>query len=125
MKQKIVGIYEMGYMAIELVAREGTGGEYYTIPEHGHIPRIKLGMDHTQWRDVVDVLLHETLEFAIDTKNGRLRPTYDTTLGHDNFVFLLTHPQFSDMCAKVAEFITTALPDLAAVWKKWKKRSKS
>jgi hypothetical protein len=32
----------------------------------------------------------------------------------------MSHHVFQDCCAKTAEFITPALPDLAKAWKKWK-----
>lgn len=45
MKQKIVGTYYAGHQQIQLVIREGDGGEFFLNPERGSLPRIKLGVD--------------------------------------------------------------------------------
>ena len=45
MTQVIVGVYTMGYEDVEIVLREGTGGEFYNCPGKGQIPRIKIGAD--------------------------------------------------------------------------------
>lgn len=124
MKQKIVGSYSLGNESVQLVAREGTGGDYYTQPEKAHIARIKVGMDYkaSAWEEVVNALLHESLELSIDRHNARHRPTNDISYDHSNYIFVFNHPQFSDIVAKTAEFITPALPDLARTFKAWHKK---
>ena len=124
MKQVIVGTYEMGHECVELVIREDMGGEYYTIPEKGHVARIKIGVDYKRWDEVVAVLLHEAMEFQADRHLARFRPTQDLSGDQHWYLFVLTHEQFSDCCAKVAEFLTVCLPELATAWKKWNKKRK-
>ena len=51
MKQIIVGIYSVGFEDVEIVLREGTGGEFFNCPEKGHCPRIKIGADVSNWTD--------------------------------------------------------------------------
>ena len=122
MKQKIVGVYSLGYESVQLVARDGTGGDYYTQPEKGHIARIKVGMDYSAWDCVVNALLHEAMEFSIDRHHCRFRATNDISYDLSNYLFVFNHPQFSDIVAKVAEFVTPALPDLARVYKQWHRK---
>ena len=47
MKQKIVGSYFAGYESVELVLREGNGGDVFFL-EKGKIAVIKIGAD-TEW----------------------------------------------------------------------------
>ena len=55
MKQKVIGVFELGYENVQLVLREGIGGEFYLFPEDT-IARIKVGGDHGDWRDVANCL---------------------------------------------------------------------
>lgn len=123
MKQVIVGVYECGYEQLQLVLREGTGGEFYTVPEKGSLPRIKVGaQDPNQWRHVVATLLHEVFEWTMFRGGVRYNPDNRVSpLSQADYLFVMTHEQFQDCCAKSAEFMTKALPDLAKAYDKWHK----
>ncbi len=121
MKQKIIGVYPMGLAQVELVLREGNGGEFYTFPEKGKVARIKVGADQKQWRDVVGVLLHEAFEFTAMQLALRYAPAPDLSRDNGNYLFVMTHTQFSDVSARAGEFISCCLPDLARAWDKWPK----
>lgn len=120
MKQTIVGVYSMGLSQVQIVLREGNGGEFYFNPEAGAVPRIKVGAE-LQWAEVVGNLLHEALEMQMTALSCRFNPAPDYARDHSSYLFVMTHPQFSESCARTAEFITAALPDLARAWKKWKR----
>lgn len=119
MKQIVVGIYSLGYEAIELVIREGNGGEFYNRPGKGQVPRIKIGADVDAWKDVVSVFLHECFEFIFNRLQCRYEKSYDMGADASGYLYVATHPQFSDVCARVGEGVATALPDLSKAWKKW------
>jgi len=120
MKQKIVGTYYIGFEQCELIIFEGNGGSYTFCPERGKLPIIKIGVNGT-WIDVVETLLHEVMEFVITRADCRYRPSNDLSHGHDTYLMVFNHPQFSKVCARAADFLVEALPDLAKVYKKWKK----
>lgn len=119
MKQRIIGVYDIGHEQVELVLCEGTGGEFNCIPEHGHIPRIKIGADYSKWRDVASVLYHESFEFVLQRMGCRFECDADCGGDSAGYTFILTHVQLSDACARVAMFTTAALPELAKIWKGW------
>lgn len=121
MKQVIVGTYEIGYDQVEIVLRDGDGGEFYLIPEKGRVPRINIGADHTDWRDVVAVLLHEAFEFALERLRCRYIRTDLVVNDHNGYLFIVDHITFSESCQRVAELISVALPDLAREWERWHK----
>jgi hypothetical protein len=124
MRQKIIGVYEIGFEQAQLVLREDIGGEFYCIPEKGSIARIKIGADQRRWSDVVAVLLHETFELLVMRAAGRWSPDNNLSRDHAAYLFSFNHTQFSDICAKQAEFVAAALPDLAREWKAWKAKRK-
>jgi hypothetical protein len=123
MKQVIVGTYECGYEQIELVLREGTGGEFYSCPEKGKIPRIKVGAQKpSEWRLVVSTLMHEIMEFAMWRQDCRYSPDNRITpMSHADYLFVMNHEKFNDCITKVGEFISLSLPDLSAAYAKWHK----
>ena len=120
MNQKIVGVYSLGFEDIELVLREGTGGEFYNCPGKGQIPRIKIGADVNQWKEIVSVFLHEAFEFTYNRLGCRYSDSYDMGNDSASYLFIASHIKFSDACARVGEGVATALPDLSIAWKKWK-----
>ena len=123
MKQKIVGIYEAGWENIEVVLMEGLSGEFYFIPETGKnkVPRIKIGADHSTWNKVFDVLLHEIDEYVMSKMGFRFKPSQNLNNSHDDYVFIMTHTQFTEKNARVAEFISGCSYDVCKAWKVWKK----
>jgi len=127
MKQVVVGVYECGYEQIELVLRDGSGGEFTSYPEKGKVPRIKIGVQKPgEWRLVVSVLLHEIMEFAMWRQDCRYSPDNRVTpMSHSDYLFVMTHEKFNDCITKVGEFVTHALPDLSTAYNKWHKIKKS
>ncbi len=124
MKQKIIGIYETGYEQVELILREGYGGEFYNIPEIGKnkLPRLKVGAEATKWEDIVAVLVHEIDEYVLTKLRCRFDRSLDISRDHAAYLFVLDHPTFSEKCARTGDFLAHAMPDLKKAWKKWKKK---
>ncbi len=120
MKQEVIGIYYFGFEQVELVVREGTGGEFWVTPEPGKLPRIKIGIDEEEWSSVITVLLHEAYEFILDRLRTRYELSDDMARSHAGYVFMMTHETFAEACARVADFIAKALPDLTIAYEMWK-----
>jgi len=123
MKKQIIGIYEIGYERVQVVFRAGLGGEFYLCPRDGKIPRIVIGADQDRWSEVVTVLLHEAMEMIILRVGGRYKPTNRIMSDHGCYLFCFDHDQFSDACARVGEFMASALPEVGTAWKKWKRKT--
>jgi len=122
MKQKIIGVYPCGGEEVQLILREGTGGEFYTMPGKGCIARIKVGADAGHgWSFLVGTLMHEVMEFSMTRAGLRYGPAPDYSLDNGNYLFVMTHTQFSEASARAAMFLAAALPDLSGAWKKWKR----
>lgn len=122
MKQTIVGSYYLGPESVQLVLREGTGGEFWSAPEKGACARIKVGADCSQWSRVVEVLLHEAMELAMMRIGARFEPAPDYAAGHDSYLFMMDHPKFTEAAARAGGMMADSLPDLAKAWNKWRKK---
>jgi len=120
-KQKIIGVFDIGYENVQLVLREGTGGEFHLYPEKT-VARIKVGAEQESWKKLVAVLHHEVFEFALTRANCRYLCREDISGDHSAYKFFFDHPTFSEVCAKASEFIVEALPLLEKEWKKWAKK---
>lgn len=116
-EQVLVGSYRLGVLDVDLywVRGERFGGVYYSRPETGRCPRIKIGMQGASWEDVVAVLIHEAMEFTVDLQDRLFQPLGADPRGSDDRVVMLTHAEFSRVCYALGGFLTKALPDLAKV----------
>ncbi len=121
MRQVIVGAFSMCSEYCELVLREGKGGEFYFMPEEGHVPRIKAGADYDAWDSVVEVILHETMELALARLKCRFEAADDFGNDLHGYLFIAQHKEFSDACVRTAEFLVAALPAAKKAWLAWKK----
>lgn len=122
MKQRIIGYYNIGDETVQLVLREGTGGEFYFQPGDIKCARIKIGASHTQWHQIVSVLMHESLELVLARMALRYYPEEDWGRDMGSFLFVMRHEQFSDACARSALLISECSDDLKRAWKHWQKQ---
>ena len=126
--QVIVGNYDLGPESVQLVLRGGSGADFYMNPGDGCSARIKIGMDgHNQheWGGIVGMLLHEALELSMTRMGLRYTPVPDYSFDNGQYLFAMTHTQFSEASARAAMFMASALPDFASARKKWIKMNKT
>jgi hypothetical protein len=119
--QIFVGTYTLGHEEVDLYALPNEGGGYfYFIPEEGKRARIKVGMRLKRWPQVVEVLMHEAVEFSLTREGHRFEASKKFNSDAAWYTFMFTHDQFGHVMACAADFITPALPALAKVYKKHK-----
>lgn len=117
MKSQVIGDYEIGYECVRLALRDGTGAEFYRLSDDVTMPTIVIGADDADWRHIVTRLLHESFELIYDRLGCRFYPSGDLANNSSAYIFVLDHQRFADCCAKVADLLAVALPDLAKTWK--------
>lgn len=120
-KQVIVGTFSTGFEDCQLVLREGEGAEFYNCPGVGECPRIKIGADVESWKDIVAAVLHEVMEFCFNRLKCRYDCSYDLGRDHAGYLFVSSHPMFSDACARASHFLAECLPGLKSSWERWRK----
>lgn len=113
---KILGQFELGYESVQLVARDDTGGEFHLCSPRTNTGVITIGVDQDDFESVVAVLMHEAVEFSIARRGCRFLDSNDMGEDHAGYLFVMNHPQFSDIIAKSASFILPAIPLLRTVW---------
>jgi hypothetical protein len=124
LNQVIVGTYEMGYERVQLVLREGLGGEFYLMPGDIDCPRIKIGADHGKWGEVLACLLHEAGELSAERQRCRFSRTGEIAQDVHAYLFIMSHPQFSEVQALTAEFVANCWYDLKKAWTRWRRKEK-
>lgn len=120
MKHKIVGTYDLWGETVLLKLREGIDGGF--LKNYDCKPtEMFLGADVGKWQSLVGILAHEAKEF-LDTEMGcRYAVTGDAAKDNGSYLFVATHTQHSEMCARLGWFLADCLPDLSAAWKQWQK----
>jgi hypothetical protein len=97
--------------------------EFYSCPEKGSLPRIKVGAGApNEFKQVLRVLMHEITEFAFWRQDCRYSPDNRISpCSHADYLFVMTHEKFNDCITKVGEFIHLAIPELATAYDTWHK----
>lgn len=111
---KLLGTYTVGTRPIRVYTEKKSGSGSFDLRDS----RMVVGIQSKDWWEVVNVLLHEATEMAMHDNQCRLAPVVDFGNSHDCYVFLMTHPQFSEITGQVANFLVQVLPDLAKRYNK-------
>jgi hypothetical protein len=121
MKEKFVGIYELGFARVKVFLREGTGANTSFFPKGNGIAEIRIGADRQQWGEVVGSLLHESQETCLSNMSCEYVPFQAIRRSTSNTTLFMTHEQFDESCARSGEFIAACLPALSLAWEHWNK----
>lgn len=117
MKQIIVGTYELGYEKVDLwLMPKERGGEFTFVPTGQPRAQIKIGGDYKNWWQVMNVLLHEAIEFAFCRHHVRFERDTGLIGGHDRYRFFMDHTDFSESIATAAEFVAASQCALNKAW---------
>ena len=66
-------------------------------------------------------LLHEVNELALERLHCRYEHPYQMSSDMHAYLFVITHPQFSEMNGLAADFLANCWEDLGQVWREWSK----
>lgn len=106
---KTIGTYELGFRQMKVFVNPQTSGGAVDLRKC----TMTIGTADEDWWRVVAVLLHESIEAGMMDLHCRLNDTADGYSSDDSVVFIMTHPQYSQVIGQAAEFLTLVLPDLA------------
>jgi len=121
MKEKVVGFYRIGLENVQVCMRDGDGGEFYYFPDNGSLPKIVIGADG-EFEEVLAVFIHEVMEISMCRLGLRYIGSEDMSNDHSGYLFVLNHPQFSDICNRLALAIVMIQKDIKKLWKNWHKK---
>ncbi len=106
---KTLGRFALGVHSVKLdVDAESRDGFFNLSKNH-----IIVGLGYSRWPHVLEVLLHEAVEFSTAANKCRFVPDISTSDSADAYIFLMTHPQFSEVIGQAAEFLAAAAPIVA------------
>lgn len=115
----IIGIYEIGWEKVQIALREGVGGEFYFFPDDIACSEIVIGADSPTWDKILARLLHETQEYSAARLQVRYFPREGLSGDLHAYLFVMTHPQFSEICSMAADCIYRCYDDLKKGWQEW------
>lgn len=112
-----VGIYELGYEKVALVVNPNAKGGSFNFcdPKLG-VSRIVVGLDYLHFHHVLNVLVHEALEFALTRLGARYTPSQDLAGDMGAYHFSFGHTTLSEASFMVAEYVHEALGPLRGQW---------
>lgn len=125
-----IGEYYLGTEKVALmVDTEMYGGEFSTYTARklhkkytGHsFITIGFGNSNT-WRKMVEILLHEAIEFSLMRMNLRFKSDDDSDTESTGYTFMFQHRDYSQVIQRASWFVSYAWPDLKKVWTKKRKK---
>ena len=112
-KEKFIGAFSVGPTNIRLYFGSVGGGNFTMLPEDGGTAKIvvdppkKIGVSK-----FFDVLLHELYEFAMSSLMLRMCVSPGYSRSHADYMFVMTHEQFGEVSARVADAMCNILAAL-------------
>lgn len=125
MKPIHVGYYQAGYDTVEIRLVAGSNGCFYNVPKVGKVGLIEIGIDSVNQSQLYNVVLHEITEFVMGKMLLRYAPT--GTKGNDmaEYVFHMSHVQFTEVCARVANVLNACMADVVKHWRAYHRTKRS
>lgn len=108
-----LGCWYLGLQSVELIVdQEMSDGWIKIWPEVGKPAQICVGLKQNHWSRVLEVLIHEAMEFSFIMVGGRMSPDPDMAQSNGGYLFVLNHTSFEDAVARSAQFLHDAIPVL-------------
>lgn len=127
MKLKRVGTWALGLYPVELFANPNNeDGTFLHFPDDKVGPpiRMEVGIGQKHWHQVLEVLLHETIECAMVQIGVCWKPSPDFAQTSSGYLFVMDHEQFANVAARCSTFVASAAPALKAIYDKFQKTKK-
>jgi hypothetical protein len=115
-----VGKYSAGLKTFNLHVRtveEPDGASFWLSAEEGDA-RIVVDIN-APWEDVWTWLLHEITEMVYSMRGHRSATSPSISLDNGQYLFVMSHTDFSECTSWVAEAIDTTRKDMKRAWRKY------
>jgi len=120
-KQIYIGTWPLGWRNVDLYGRTELGGTTVHVSGKGN-GRVVVSLDYEEWREVLNVLLHETDEFLMHDRGHTYRATEALSGDINNCLFVFRHHDFSETKAHQADFIAECYEPLRKAWRNYRQR---
>lgn len=122
MKEELISKIEINARRIDIYARNGSGADFW-YDENKHLFEIAVGIDDC-WEIVHSSLIHEAIELSMTLNGNRYQSTRDYATSHDQYTFIMTHPEFSNICMQASYIIIPVFSKLKKIWQREQKNAK-
>lgn len=118
MKAIDVGTYFLGWENVRVRLDPNTDdSEIRVAPNDKGCALMTIGCQRRSWADVCGSLLHEAIEVSLHRLNTAYSPTMRYRNAADRYLFVMTHAEMGEACARVGEFMAVVLPDMSKAFK--------
>lgn len=115
----LIGSFKLGYENVQVYVTLGKGGG-----SSGNLcPKdtrqtgvITVAVDSRHWGFVIGDLLHEAGEYQMVRQGFCKVPSLKTSEDSGDCMFVYSHAQFSEICARTGAFLAAVVPKLATVY---------
>lgn len=128
--KKLIGTYFLGHESVDVFVHTKLLGGTGELPggwAHGgsqYVGEIVVGIQHERWSVVLENIMHEGFEYLASKYFVRFKPSLTISDETDNCLFVMTHPQFSEITAGVAELMSQCQPKILAAHQKLHRKRK-
>lgn len=113
---KKLGVVGLTKINVEVGVIPGSNCYFDSRRDDKSLPSISIGLDHPRWSDALAGLIHESSEFFLAQRGGRLWKSADITYDAGAFVFVFDHALFAEMVDQVACVVATIAPVLSKAY---------
>lgn len=122
MKQKTIGIYSDGVDYYKLILTEGDNACAYHNDAENNTHRLSIGSDVEHDYELYGDLEHELGEIIRGKMGLHYKPSDQQVDFGGPSLFVYSHAEYSEICARVGRFMVKAWPDALKAWKEWRKK---
>src|SRR5690349_13953416 len=125
--KKFFGSYFLGHETVKLYYDDKPGDAEAHIPgDWERAGKLETGQiivrrNKDSWAMAVEDLLHETFEYAAVKEHCRYTEEITINKNGAHGLFVMTHEQFTQICAMAGNFLQATLPAFVAAFNKKKK----
>jgi hypothetical protein len=117
-----LGIYSLGCRQVIIWLDPKSSGGRFDCGES--ITRIIIGLKGNNWAEVLNVMMHESMELVMTEMGCRHTPSPNYAADSGAYLFVMDHVQFTEATARVAKSLCDIIPDSATAFRKFKKERK-
>lgn len=123
-KPLLVGTFYYGFENVRVFFRNGSGGDFFFCPSDKGCAIINIGWEQSSWSEIVEVMVHEAMEFGFARSGHRFDQNPTPTRSHASYVFMFNHEEMELVASAMGSFLSQCLPEMAKSWNLLTKKRK-
>lgn len=108
----------MGFPIEVIPQKEGQGGKFEFPDDDCHHARVYIGLNYSRWCGVLDVIIHECLEFTLLAADFRYHTDLMSNSSSSGSLFIMSHDQFQTAVTRATSAADDIIDLVRPQWKK-------